>query len=138
MKRFVQNLILFAFMGLAYFGIEILWRGHSHWTMIIVGGLCGISIGVLNESMSWDLSLLKQALYGAGLVTLIEFCAGCILNLKLGLSIWDYSNLPFNIMGQICLPFTIAWFGLSLVAIFLDDYLRWKWFGEEKPHYHWI
>ncbi|MCM1324357.1 MAG: putative ABC transporter permease [Acetobacter sp.] len=138
MKKFGENLILFLFMGLAYFGIEILWRGHSHWTMIVVGGLCGLSIGILNENMSWDLSLLRQALYGAGLVTLIEFAAGCILNLKLGLGIWDYSNLPLNIMGQICLPFTIAWFGLSLIAIFLDDYLRWKWFGEEKPHYHWI
>lgn len=138
MKKFLQNVILFCVMGLIYFGIEILWRGHSHWTMIIVGGLCGISIGILNEFMSWDWSLLRQALYGTILITLIEFISGCILNLWLGLGIWDYSNLPFNILGQICVPFCFVWFFLSIVTIFLDDYLRWKWFGEEKPHYHLI
>ncbi len=138
MKKFLQNVILFCVMGLIYFGIEILWRGHSHWTMIVVGGLCGISVGILNEFMSWDWSLVRQALYGTVLITLIEFVSGCILNLWLGLGIWDYSNLPFNVLGQICIPFCFAWFFLSIIAIFLDDYLRWKWFGEEKPHYHWI
>lgn len=54
-----------------------------------------------------------------------------------GVGIWDYSNMPFNIIGQICLPFTVAWYILSLLAIVLDDHLRYWIFGEEKPRYKW-
>lgn len=134
-KKILQNLILFFIMGMGYLEVEIIWRGHSHWTMIIVGGLCGVLVGLLNESTSWDMSLIRQGLRGATLITFIEFLSGCILNLWLQLSIWDYSDLPFNILGQICVPFYIAWFFLSIIVIFLDDYLRWKLFGEEKPYY---
>ena len=48
----------------------------------------------------------------------------------------DYSNMPFNIYGQICLPFTVIWFFLSFLAIVADDFLRWLWFGERFPEYH--
>ena len=64
--------------------------------------------------------------------------AGVVLNLELDLAIWDYSTMPFNIMGQICLPFSIAWYGLSGVAIVFDDFLRWWLFGEPFPHYVWF
>ena len=59
------------------------------------------------------------------------------LNLMLGLHIWDYSDMPFNFLGQICLPFTILWLFLSLLCIFVDDWLRHALFHEEKPHYRW-
>ena len=55
----------------------------------------------------------------------------------LGLHIWDYSSLPFNLLGQICLPFTVLWFFLALLCIFVDDWLRHILFHEERPHYHW-
>ena len=55
---------------------------------------------------------------------------------RLGLNIWDYSNMPLNLWGQICLPFSCLWFFLSAVAIILDDELRYNIFGEEKPHYY--
>lgn len=79
--------------------------------------------------MSWHLKTRT--------VTAIEFLSGYILNIVLGLGIWDYSNMPFNIIGQICLPFTVAWYILSLLAIVLDDHLRYWIFGEEKPRYKW-
>ena len=71
----------------------------------------------------------------ACIITGVEFLAGCILNLWLKLGVWDYSNLPFNILGQICIPFTLLWYIISPVAIILDDYLRYWFFGEEKPRY---
>ena len=58
------------------------------------------------------------------LITVFEFILGYILNIKLGLGIWDYSNIPFNIMGQICLPFSFLWFVLSYFVIMLDDILK--------------
>ena len=44
-----------------------------------------------------------------------------IVNIILQWNVWDYSNVPFNVMGQICLPFSIIWFFLSLPAIVPAD-----------------
>lgn len=104
--------------------------------MFLLGGLCFILIGGLNNYIPWEMSIIKQGIIGALIVTSLEFIFGLVLNLYLNLGIWDYSNMPFNILGQICLPFSIAWFFLSLVAIFVDDRLRYVLFKEEKPHYH--
>ena len=115
--------------------IEILYRGYTHWSMGILGGISFVSIGLINEILSWDTPLAIQALIGSIMITLYEFITGVILNIWLGLGIWNYSNLSFNILGQICLPFSIIWYFLSIVGICLDDFLRWKFFGEEKPRY---
>ncbi len=79
--------------------------------------------------------LVEQMFIAATLVTCVEYISGVILNIWLNLGIWDYSNMPLNLLGQICLPFSLAWIALSVVGIFLDDYLRWKLFGEERPRY---
>ena len=50
---------------------------------------------------------------------------------------WDYSDMPFNILGQVCLPFSALWVLLSALAIILDDYLRYWLYHEEQPHYRW-
>lgn len=77
-----------------------------------------------------------QATVAASGITAIEFIFGLILNVWLGLNMWDYSNMPGNILGQICPQFMVLWFFLSAVGIILDDVIRWRFFGEEKPHYH--
>ena len=135
LKVFLKLLTLAAIGGAAYYDIEVLWRGYSHFTMGILGGSCFVSVGLLNEVLPWDLGLLWQALVGGGIVTCFEFVTGLIVNIWLGMGVWDYSGLPFNILGQVCLPFYFAWCALSVAAILLDDYLRYKFFGEEKPHY---
>lgn len=134
-KQINKHLILFLIGGIAYVGIELLWRGYSHWTMFILGGLCFICCGLLNEIIPWEMVLSKQMLIGAVIVTLLEFLTGMIVNVKLGWNVWDYSNLPLNICGQICPIFFIAWYYVSGLAIILDDYLRYWLFHEEKPHY---
>lgn len=134
-KLFYKYLFLFLVGGLAYCGIEMLWRGHTHWTMLIVGGLCFIFCGGINEWFDWNMPLWKQMLICAVGITAIEFVAGIILNIILQLNVWDYGNMPFNILGQVCLPFSFLWFLLSFVAIWLDDWLRYWLFNEEKPHY---
>lgn len=131
--RALRPLVLFCIGGLAYVLIELLWRGYSHWSMFIVGGMCFILIGGINEYYPWDMPLWQQMLISTVIVTVIEFVAGLILNIWLKLGVWDYSGLPLNFMGQICLLFSIVWFFLSLIAIILDDYLRHWLFGEEFP-----
>lgn len=133
-----KALVLFLIGAVLYAAIEILWRGHTHWTMAVLGGTLFLLLGGLNNWIPWEMPLLWQIVTGTGIVTATEFAAGCILNLWLKLDIWDYSRLPGNILGQICPQFTLAWAGLSLVAIVLDDYIRhWLW-GEEAPHYKFI
>ena len=136
-KSMGKNVTLFAIGGFIYYMIEIVWRGHSALPMVLVGGLCFLFCGSINEFMGWDMLIWKQMLACAAGITAIEFLSGYILNIILGLGIWDYSGVPFNILGQICLPFTAAWYILSLPAIVLDDYLRFWIFGEEKPRYKW-
>lgn len=133
MKRF----ILFVVGGAIYIVIEMLWRGYSHWAMFFVGGFCFLLVGEINEVIPWEMAFWKQMLIGGAVVTTVELFSGIILNLVLKWHVWDYSKMPFNFLGQICLPFTLAWIGLSAVAIVLDDYLRYLWFDEEYPHYTW-
>lgn len=135
LKVCLKLLVLAVIGGAIYVGIEMLWRGHSHPSMFILGGLCFVSIGLINELFPWDLGIVWQALLGGTLVTCLEFITGVIVNIWLKLGVWDYSGLPLNILGQVCLLFYFAWVGLSVVAIVFDDYLRYWFFGEEKPHY---
>ena len=134
-KLIIKYVVLFVMGGLIYMSLEILWRGYTHWTMGMLGGICFICLGLINELLSWETPLVLQMLIGSTIITILEFITGCIVNLWLDWNIWDYSDLPYNLLGQISLFSSIGWIGLSLVGIVLDDYIRWKWFGEEKPRY---
>jgi uncharacterized membrane protein len=134
MKQVWKYLNLFMIGGGVYLLIELLYRGYTHWTMYMLGGICFISLGLLNEFLSWETPLWLQVLIGSIIVTILEFIAGCILNLWLGLNVWDYSDLPFNILGQICPQFTFLWLFISSYGIILDDFSRYG-MGEEKPRY---
>ena len=121
--KFLKNLLIFSIFGLTYGLIEILWRGYTHPSMVIVGGICGLLIGLLNEKNK-KMNLLLQMVEGMVIVTVLEFVSGIILNLCLGLNVWDYSNMRFNLLGQVCPQFCIAWFFLSYFVIRIDDFLR--------------
>ena len=132
-----EYLVLWIIGGTCYFMIEIMWRGYSHWTMFMLGGVCFIAIGLINQFyLTWNMNLLYQMFISAVIITVLEFIAGCILNIWLGWGIWDYSHLPFNILGQVCLLYMVMWYFLSLIAIVVDDVIRCVLFGEERPHYY--
>lgn len=135
LKAILKHAVLALCGGFVYFLIEMAWRGHSHWTMAVLGGVCFVLIGDINEFIPWNMPLVLQGAIGSGIVTLLELVSGIILNLWLGLGIWDYSNMPFNFLGQICLPFSLLWVALSVVAVILDDWLRYWLFGEDRPTY---
>ena len=121
--------------GGMYCGVELLFRGRTHWTMVLVGGICFLLIGLLNERYPWEMALTSQMLLAAAIVTAAEFLVGMVLNVWMRLDIWNYSDMPYNLLGQISLLFSCGWFLLSLPAIVLDDWLRHWWFGERKPAY---
>ena len=123
--KWLKELLIFIIFGCCYLLFEIMWRGYTHWTMFIVGGLCGFLIGLINEKNK-EMPLIKQCLISTLIVTVIEFISGCIINLWLNLGVWNYSTMPFNILGQICLPYCLLWFILSILVIKVDDWLRGK------------
>ena len=135
LKAILKHAVLALCGGCVYFLIEMAWRGHSHWTMAVLGGVCFVLIGDINEFIPWNMPLVLQGAIGSGVVTLLELVSGIVLNLWLGLGIWDYSNMPFNFLGQICLPFSLLWVALSVVAVILGDWLRYWLFGEDRPTY---
>lgn len=116
MNERLMEILVFALGGSAYGLMELLFRGHTHWTMVITGGACVLTLYWLEEWLM-GMPLILAAAAGAMIVTAYEFSVGLIVNVRLGWHVWDYSALPGNIMGQICPVFTVAWFVLCLVFL---------------------
>lgn len=135
LKTILKYIFLFLVGGFVYYAIEIAYRGYSHWTMILLGGICFVALGNINNVLSWKTPLIAQSIIGATIITALEYITGLIVNIKLGWNVWDYSDVPLNIQGQICLLFFIVWIFVAGVGIILDDYLRYWLFKEQKPKY---
>lgn len=128
----IKTLTLFFCGGVLYYSIEIMWRGHSHVSMFLDGGVCFVLIGLMNEIVP-GLPLAVQAVLGASLIVFSELLVGSLVNLRLGLNVWDYSNQPMNYRGQVCLPFFLLWIPLAAFASVVDDTLRFWLFAEPWP-----
>ena len=137
MRQYLKLLFLFAVGGLLYNVLELAWRGWSHWTMFFLGGLCFVCLGLINEVIPWIIPLWRQVVIGACVITALEFLTGCVVNLWLEWDVWDYSQLPGNVLDQVCPQYFILWLPVSLAGIILDDWLRFWLFGEGRPHYFW-
>lgn len=142
-KLYLKLLFLFFVGGVSYMLLELIWRQRTHWSMGFLGGLCFVELGLINEILPWDAPLIKQGILGSILVTANELFCGLLVNRLLHWDVWDYSHMWGNFMGQICILFSFLWIFVSVLAIILDDYIRYKVFGEEQPrykiyHYTWI
>lgn len=120
MNRFLRYIFLFFTGGTAYILVELMWRGYSHISMFIVGGICFAGLAAINRRK--NIRLLEKCLFGSILITTAELISGIFINIILKLDVWDYSELSFNILGQISLIFTVAWFFLCLPAFMLCKY----------------
>lgn len=110
------NVITFGLGAFSYGLIEILWRGYTHWSMMIAGGLSLLSFAAISDKFK-NLRLLYKGILGGLSVTTIEFVFGVIFNIILKKQVWDYSDRPFNLLGQVCPLFSVLWMLLSLVAV---------------------
>lgn len=79
----------------------------------------------------WEQAAFASVDHSAGILF-----TGCVVNLMLGWEVWDYGGLPWNILGQVSLKYSALWLPVSLAGIVLDDCLRYRWFGEERPRYN--
>ncbi len=120
--------------GFLYCLIEILYRGYTHVSMFWLGGLCFLCIGGIRRTFR-DGGAAQKMLLCAGVITLLEFLCGAFVNLMLGLAVWDYSSMPMNVMGQVCITYSAAWCLLAVPAMGLDVLLcRYAWGMERQPH----
>ncbi len=136
-EELFKQVIIFLAGGFIYGAIEILFRGYTHPSMFITGGLCLVWVGGLNSFFEKQLSLPAQMFIGSIIITTAEFVCGLIVNVSFGMNVWDYSDMPFNLMGQVCLMFLCFWFLISFPAILIEDFIRWGMFGEGKKSYGW-
>lgn len=137
----VLSMLLWSWGGTVYFLLEVVFktlRGEQEqisWTMLVLAVILTIPVERCGEQLPWEVPLWLQALSCALLVTAVELAAGVILNIWLGLDIWDYSHLPFNLWGQVCPQFSAVWWFLCLVFIPAFDWLRWSVEGGQRPKY---
>ena len=104
-----KYLFLFNVGGLLYILIELIWRGRSHWTMFLLGGICFIYLGLINEVLPWSMPLWQQILIGAIGITILEFVTGCIVNLWLGFQATSWGR---SVRSTLCCGCRWRWPGL--------------------------
>ncbi|MCC8042122.1 MAG: putative ABC transporter permease [Oscillospiraceae bacterium] len=119
----LEYLIVYLIGGIGYSMIEVVTRGYTHWSMTLTGGLC-LLIMYIHFGRHPNEGLLTKCLFGMIVITSLEFIVGCIVNLLLGWNVWDYSNMHMNLLGQICLAFSSAWFLLGVPVSYLCEALR--------------
>lgn len=129
LKRITQSVVLMIPIGIVYFLLEVGFKlingGLIHPSMILVGAIAGVSIGLLNQfKFFYKRKVILQCDIGTIITLGIEYIAGLIINVWLGLAVWDYSGLWGNLHGQICVQFAIAWYFIMPFAIWLEDWLR--------------
>ena len=106
-----KYILLFFAGGSAYALLEVVWRGYTHWTMFIAGGICTI---LLNMISSFEMPLWERAVIGGAVITAVELAAGSVVNLALGWDVWDYSRMPMNLWGQVWIGASLGWTALSV------------------------
>lgn len=121
MQTAVMSLLKLIIGGTIYYMLEILARGYSHPSMFLLGGICFLLCGVINNELIGHTGMWEKMALCMITITILEFLTGLIVNGILHLNVWDYSRMPFHVLGQICLPYMILWFFLSYPALILNQ-----------------
>lgn len=117
----MEYLLVYMTGALLYGLLELGWRGWTHWTMLLCGGACFTLMYLIAMSA---MPLWRKCVLSAAAITTVEFLTGCLVNLRLHWQVWDYSAMPFNLLGQICPQFLLLWLALSLPGLWLCSVLR--------------
>lgn len=136
MNRISKYLFLWALGGTLYYSFEMLFRGFSHWSMFFLGGICLAFFEFQGNSVHWKDPMWIQVIRCTVFIVACEFITGIIVNKWMNWQVWDYSDQPYQLFGQICLPFATLFSGLAVAGIILSGNLAHWLFGEEKPEYH--
>jgi len=125
LKKVKVDLIIFSLGACGYGLIELLWRGHTHWSMLTAGGLSFCGLSIIAEKFR-NVGIFLKAIFGGILITAVELSFGVIFNILFKKNVWDYSKMPLNLGGQICALYSFFWVVLSFFAIPLASALNKK------------
>lgn len=89
-------------------------RGFLKGTFCPIYGFGALSLIVFLYPVNNNLFLLFAG--SVIITTLIEYFTGYILEKCFNSIWWDYSSVPFNIKGRICLSFSLLW---GIVSVFI-------------------
>ena len=128
MKKIYEILTIFCVGLIGYPLLEILWRGYTHWSMALTGGICFLTVYLIFNRFPKVTNWIK-CLFGALVITIIEFTVGCVVNLCLGWEVWNYAKFPGNILGQVCPSFFLLWAILCVPIIYLSGLIRKTYFS---------
>lgn len=152
--KFKNYAILFLTYGIIYLVIEVIYYvlqgnigpklGGSPWSLIgytslwmfPCGGLIGVVLGRFNEIkiLREKANVFLQSLLGMCCILIVEIGSGAILNIWLGLHIWDHSAAPLNILGQTTVFYAFVWFALCPFIFWLDDLLKWTFYRKGNTY----
>ncbi len=110
----LRKCALFTIGGAGYCGLELLWRGRTHGSMFLAGGICFLLLGQLGQVRP-RLPLPARATLGSLIITMVELAAGLIFNRDY--QVWDYRGIPMDFHGQICLPYSLLWVPVSVLGM---------------------
>ena len=123
--------LLFGIGGAGYCFLELLWRGYTHPSMALAGGLSFCMIAVIQKYFK-PLRFVYRCIASGLTITLIELIFGGVFNIWLDRGVWDYSLLPFNLGGQVCLLYAVLWCFLSAPMLILTDILRQRFLAAKN------
>ena len=115
--------IIFLIGGIGYGIIEIIFRGYTHWSMVVTGGICFLLFYILNFILKTN-SIFVRCLIAMFIITTLELIVGNIVNIVLKWNVWDYSNRFMNFMGQICVLYSSIWFSMGIPMTYISNYIK--------------
>lgn len=133
MRKIKEYFAVFAIGGCGYTLLEILWRGHTHWSMTLTGGVCFCFVYNVNHKFAKS-SIFKRCAVCSLIITAVEFFVGVLVNLVLRLNVWSYASRPGNILGQVCPLYSVLWFILCIPLAPLCKALKNKFTPLIKIH----
>ena len=129
--KWLLSVLLWVWTGTLYFFIEVIWKtSHGRpemisWTMLLLAIILAVPLERFGAELPWEMPLMVQSAVCGVAITVVEFVAGLIINVWLGMGVWDYSAMPGNIMGQVCPQFLAMWMILAAVGIVMLDWMRY-------------
>lgn len=92
MEKIKKDCGIFLFGAAGYYMLETLWRGYSHWSMALAGGISLLAMMKIFANLK-NAPLYFKALVGGTIITVVELLFGLFFNRILGMGVWDYSNV---------------------------------------------
>ena len=132
MEKFLIFEFLFLFGGILGYVGELLFCRIVNKEWVNPGFLVGpwvpiYGFGLVMATLVYniDLPIVILCLINGFFMTIIELLGGILLEKKMNVRLWDYSNMPLNYKGYICAEFSILWVVLSFIffTVFMDRLL---------------